>query len=610
MHRVAPLSIAIVWRLTFVVLGLSLPWPYAGAAWAQDEVYVVNASGGSGTGSVTVYPRSASGTAAPIRTITGPTTGLLFPRGLAVDASNNEIFVGDSDTIFVYPRTGDGDVAPLRTLHLPGSLIVNLSLDATNNELVVADGVGAIFVYSRTASGAATPLRTIKGGSTGLGAPFGAVIGVAVDAANNELVVTRGSAGNQNNAILVFNRTADGDVGPIRSITGLATGLLIPGAVAIDLASNELVVSDEGSVNFAAIRVYPRTASGDVAPLRSITGAATGLSLPLGVALDTVNGEIQVVNEGTHSLTVYPRTGTGNVAPLRTLAGAGTGLASPDAMALPQPASAPAATTLVAAVLPNVRAVKQNTLVTVNASIINSGGATALQVGIALATAVPTTFGYQLLDTSVSPPVLVGAPNTPVDIPAGQRKDFVLFMTPSAPFPPTELQFTFAGTNTAPVTVLVGINTLLLLSSATDTPDVVALAGTLRPSACPPLIPPCPMDGIVRIPGVTGTTVFVVSTTNLGIGDMITVTTDTGAFVVPVTVLMCQTDPGTGACLGPLASTLTVPIAKDDTPTFGFFVTGLGAVIPLDPATNRVFVRFHRSDGLIVGGTSVAVITQ
>jgi hypothetical protein len=605
------LSTAIVWRLTFAVFGLATLWLHAGAASAQDEVYVVNSAGGSGTGSVTVYPRTASGPAAPIRTIAGPATGLLFPRGLAVDASNNEIFVGDSDTIFVYPKTGFGEVAPLRTLKLPGSLVVNLSLDATNNELVVADGVGAILVYSRTASGTAVPLRTIKGASTGLGAPFGSVVGVAVDATNNELVVTRGSAGNQNNAILVFSRTADRDVAPIRSISGPATGLLIPGAVAIDLVNNELIVTDEGSVNFAAVRFYPRTASGtNVGPLRSITGSATGLSLPLGVALDTVNGEIQVVNEGNHSLTVYPRTGGGNIPPLRTVAGAGTGLASPNAIALPQPAGPPGATTLVAAVLPNVRAVKQNTLVTVNATVINSGGATALQVGIALATAVPTTFGYQLLDTSVSPPALVGAPNTPVDIPAGQKKDFVLFMTPSAPFPPTELQFTFAGTNTAPVTVLVGINTLLLLSSATDTPDVVALAATVPPSTCPPLIPPCPMDGIVRIPGVTGTGVFSVATTNLGIGDMITVTTDTGAFAVPVTVLMCQTDPVTGACLGPLVSTLTVPIAAGAKPTFGFFVTGLGAVIPLDPATNRVFVRFHRSDGLIVGGTSVAVITQ
>ena len=38
--------------------------------------------------------------------------------------------------------------------------------------------------------------------------------------------------------------------------------------------------------------VYSRTASGNVAPLRTITGAATGLSDPRGIALDVVNNEV------------------------------------------------------------------------------------------------------------------------------------------------------------------------------------------------------------------------------------------------------------------------------------------------------------------------------
>jgi hypothetical protein len=222
----------------------------------------------------------------------------------------------------------------------------------------------------------------------------------------------------------------------------------------------------------------------------------------------------------------------------------------PDACDLSAPPPPP--TTLVAAVLPNARAVQVGTPVTVNATVINAGSAPALQVGISLATLVPADFSYQLYDTSVFPPKLAGVPNTPVDIAACAPpapcplKDFVLFMTPRGPFRPTELVFNFQGTNTPPVTTLVGINTLLLLASATPTPDIVALAGT------------CTADGIVYIPlppillcpvpQVPGIGFFVVATTNLGISDTITATVDVNAFdaggnPVPVNISICETNP-------------------------------------------------------------------
>jgi hypothetical protein len=42
--------------------------------------------------------------------------------------------------------------------------------------------------------------------------------------------------------------------------------------------------------------------------------------------VDTVNNEILVANFAGDSITVYSRTATGNAAPLRTLSGAATGL--------------------------------------------------------------------------------------------------------------------------------------------------------------------------------------------------------------------------------------------------------------------------------------------
>jgi len=73
------------------------------------------------------------------------------------------------------------------------------------------------------------------------------------------------------------------------------------------------------------IRVYGRTAGGNVAPLRTISGASTALISPVNIAVDTMNNEIIVAN-GDNAIRVYGRTASGNVAPLRTISGVATGL--------------------------------------------------------------------------------------------------------------------------------------------------------------------------------------------------------------------------------------------------------------------------------------------
>jgi DNA-binding beta-propeller fold protein YncE len=47
-----------------------------------------------------------------------------------------------------------------------------------------------------------------------------------------------------------------------------------------------------------SVTVYAQSANGNVAPLRTIAGAATGLDAPFGVAVDTVNNELFVANNG------------------------------------------------------------------------------------------------------------------------------------------------------------------------------------------------------------------------------------------------------------------------------------------------------------------------
>src|SRR5262249_10853863 len=147
-------------------------------------------------------------------------------------------------------------------------------------------------------------------------------------------------------------------------------------------------------------------------------GTTTGLKTPQSIALDPANNEFFVGNTGVfpNDINIFSRTASGAAPPIRTLNGdtTGTRLSGPTSLALRgAPVPPPPPTTVVAAVLPNARAIQVGGPVTVNATIINAGTATAVQAGISLATAVPTSFGYWLLDTSVSPPTLVGAPNTP-----------------------------------------------------------------------------------------------------------------------------------------------------------------------------------------------------
>ncbi len=90
----------------------------------------------------------------------------------------------------------------------------------------------------------------------------------------------------------------------------------------LDSAGN-LYVSNSDSIT-----VYAPGATGNAAPIRTISGASTGLSNPLGVAVDSA-GHLYVANILGSSITMYALGATGNVAPLRTVSGARTGLSRP-----------------------------------------------------------------------------------------------------------------------------------------------------------------------------------------------------------------------------------------------------------------------------------------
>jgi hypothetical protein len=249
-----------------------------------------------------------------------------------------------------------------------------------------------------------------------------------------------------------------------------------------------------------------------------------------------------------------------------------------------------------ASVLPISRSVQIGDTATAFATIINAGPTTAQDCGITLLDNLPTDFFFQTTDPTTN--ALVGSPDLPVDIPAGELQTYVFGLTPSGPIGPQELRLRFDCANTPVAPDIPGVTTLLHSAEAGPVVDIIALS-----------LPPT-HDGILALPPTAPrSNAFAVATTNLGIAsNAITVQADTGDVVLPLAMSVCRTDPtGTSCIEGPVdaASGLVTAFAENGTPTFAIFATATGD-IPFNPAENRIFVRFKTPDGKSRGATSVS----
>ena len=248
---------------------------------------------------------------------------------------------------------------------------------------------------------------------------------------------------------------------------------------------------------------------------------------------------------------------------------------------------------VVASSLPNSRSVQVGNLASAFGLIINTSNETAMDCGIEPLTEVPAEFVYQTTDASNIP---VGMPDTRVDIEPEGSQNFVFAFTPTAPISPTDVQLSYDCSNSEQAPVTSGVNTLLLSASNDPVPDIVALAST--PSS----------DGILNLPGVNGSSAFSVAATNFGSADMITASA-VPSMALPISLLICETNPATAACISGPASSVASTVDTGATPTYSIFVTANGTV-PFVPETNRIFVEFRDAGDVVRGSTSVAVRTQ
>ena len=294
-------------------------------AW-RDMIYVSNYN----TNSLNVFERTANGDVSPVRVIR---TGLNQPHTVERDLLLQELFVANNlpstqnPAINVYDMTASypGNDLPKRTI--TGTLTqlnrpAGITVDSVNRELYVANDVPAnsfITVYPLGANGNVAPLRVLQGPATGLDGP----IGISVDLVNNEILVSSYRAADAG-SIAVFPRTASGNVAPIRLIQGPNTGFNRPQRLALDLANDEIIVANSAfdTASPGNLLVFNRLASGNVSPKRQVAGPNTALCNPVGLVLDAVNDTIVVSNSqvGTSgcsvSVATYARTASGDAAPI------------------------------------------------------------------------------------------------------------------------------------------------------------------------------------------------------------------------------------------------------------------------------------------------------
>jgi hypothetical protein len=323
------------------------------AAQAVPLLYVANAtdSGGGGPGFVSAYDPGSCGSVSPILTIRGTNTLIDDAQTLAFDKSGDlfvQNFIGGDAKTLIFPPQANGNIAPirfffgnigdrdnlsiavdskgyvfivrrqgpvmqvftpgasgpvypLRTVSFDGAPI-SIAIDDEDNVIVGVNSStlgNAIEVFAPQAQGG-SPKRIIRGSNTGLGGNDGTVPTVAFSPLNDRIYVgvsTReflggGTSQNPNAHISVFPSDGNGNVAPVRTISGTSTGL--NGTSIYGLAGNphtgDVFVMTNPSPFFApgSVIVFARLANGNVLPLRMFTDSTTGLAEAYGIAFSPI----------------------------------------------------------------------------------------------------------------------------------------------------------------------------------------------------------------------------------------------------------------------------------------------------------------------------------
>jgi hypothetical protein len=277
-----------------------------------------------GFASVTAYDSAGSA----VWSFARDAPSLVAPAGLTADVQARELFVssarGVTPTALSSGATDFG-----RFLRTAGEPALRALALAPQGEIVGVVG-NAIRFYPRAAPAGTAPTREIAGAATGIA---GWVRGLAVDTLHDEVLVLgwrldQNLGSNRGRwAIAAFPRGASGNAPPLRTLLGNVTQLDNAVAIALDPVTDEAFV-----LSATAVVVHDRRASGNAVPIATLSGPATALEGARAILIDTVNDEIFVALEDD-AILVFPRWASGNTAPSRVIRGESTGLRHPIGLA-------------------------------------------------------------------------------------------------------------------------------------------------------------------------------------------------------------------------------------------------------------------------------------
>ena len=307
--------------------------------------------------SLLIYDRTAGSATSkqavdPRQQIMGPDTGVGFVAGVAMDPAHRELFTVNNDVedrLVVFDYDARGNVRPKRLLYVPHQSW-GIAFAPKRDVMALSVQTPNMFVvFKRDAKKFDAPIRSVRGPATGMADPHG----IYFDETHNEIVVANhgnfrpgelitsytaydaresrqertGDAFDEGargrfvpSSVTVYDGDANGDAAPLRTIQGSRSQIDWPMGVAVDEVNNEIIVANNGD---NSVLIFPRAAKGDVPPRRVIRGPRTGIKGPMGVAI--AKGEVWVANFGDHTALVFPRLAAGNVAPLRILRNAPAG---------------------------------------------------------------------------------------------------------------------------------------------------------------------------------------------------------------------------------------------------------------------------------------------
>ncbi len=293
--------------------------PQAGVRKAATTalILVANEGGGNG-GTISEFSESANGNVAPSSVIANHNGG---PLAIAF-SSEEGIGIANGNL------NSAGELGA-ETFSLGGEFLTGIECfpKPTQANAVAFDSKGQLFVTGVVKGGRG--IGVFKPGANGCVKPKRTISdqgGLAIDS-NNLLYVA-------NSATATIDIFPSGSGTMEAQIGGSNTGLAAPGTVAVDASLNVYVFDSKT----ATISEFAAGATGNVAPIRTISGSNTGLNngdgFYFGLAVSKTSGDIFVSNSASNAILVFAANASGNVAPIQTIAGSATELSVPLGLAV------------------------------------------------------------------------------------------------------------------------------------------------------------------------------------------------------------------------------------------------------------------------------------